>query len=333
MLLERQSLVQPQKTTHDRAYRLRLRALAESLKTGIPWWIGLVILTALVLLPDAMAGPLSTFWMRFPGLDKLTHFLAFIVVFMLVHAVLRRCEWPVTEQRRLSAALAGSLVISLVDEAQQAVFGHGRTAEYGDLVADAAGALVGMTLLSATRLGLHRTMAIMGLLTVPVVVVTVHTYHDLMHFNRGMVYERAQDYERARTEYLMALEGGFQSAHLYNTIAWLDIEFLNADSSEAEQYAARALALDPDNPDILDTYGWILVREGRAQEGLAFLERANTLNPKMYCIDLHLGLAYRETGDRQRAAEYLHRQIERNPADRFGQSARKLLVEMETQSK
>jgi tetratricopeptide (TPR) repeat protein len=332
LFLERQSLVQPQTTTHVRANRLRLRALGHFL-TGIPWWIGLALLAALLLLPDAMAGPLSTFWMRFPGLDKPTHFLAFIVVFLIVHAVLHRCEWPATEQRRLSAALAGSLIISLVDEAQQAVFGHGRTAEYGDLVADAAGALAGMTLLSATRLGLHRAIAIIGLLTVPVVAVTVQTYDKLVHFNRGMVYERAQNYEQARAEYLLALKSGFQSAHLYNTIAWLDIEFLEANPVEAEYYAAQALTVDPDNPDILDTYGWILVLKGQAREGLVFLERAKKLNPKIYCIDLHLGLAYRETGDRQRAAEYLHRQVERNPADRFGQSARKLLVEMETQSK
>lgn len=327
------SLVESQKVTRAHGHCLRLRALAESLKTGIPWWVGLVLLAALVLLPDAMAGPLSTLWMRFPGLDKPTHFLAFIVVFLIVHAVMRRCEWPVTEQRRLSAALAGSLIISLVDEAQQAVFGHGRTAEYGDLVADAAGALVGMTLLSATRLGLHRTIAIMGLLTVPVAAVTVLTYDERIHFNRGMVYEREHNYEQARAEYLLALKGGFQSAHLYNTIAWLDIEFLEADPVEAEHYAVQALTLDPDNPDILDTYGWILVRKGQTREGLAFLERAKALNPKIYCIDLHLGMAYLELGDRQRAAEHLNRQIERNPADRFGQSARKLLVEMETQSK
>jgi hypothetical protein len=66
---------------------------------------------------------------------------------------------------------------------------------------------------------------------------------------------------------------------------------------------------------------------------LVFLDRAKTLNPKIYCIDLHLGMAYRELGDRQRAAEHLNRQIELNPTDRFGQSARKLIAEMETQSK
>lgn len=322
--IERQSLVQPQKTTRD---------IAESVTTGIPWWIGLVLLAALVLLPDAIAGPLSTFWMRFPGLDKPTHFLAFIVVFLIVHAVLRRCEWPVMEGGRLRAALAGSLIFSILDEAQQALFGHGRTAEYGDLVADAAGALVGMTLLSSRRLGLRRTLAVVGILLVPVAVVTIRTYHDLIHFNRGMVYEREHKYEQARTEYLLALKSGFQSAHLYNTIAWLDIEFLQADPVEAEHYAVQALTIDPDNPDILDTYGWILVRKGQAREGLAFLERAKTLNPRIYCIDVHLGMAYQEIGDRQRAVEYLRRQVERNPADQFGQSARKLLIEMETQSK
>ena len=90
--------------------------------------------------------------------------------------------------------------------------------------------------------------------------------------------------------------------------------------------------MDSDNPDILDTYGWVLVRVGRAREGLVFLERAKRLKPKIYCIDLHLGVAYREVGERARAVEYLKRQIERNSADRWGQSAKVALDQLEGRS-
>lgn len=299
---------------------------------GIPWWIGLLFLAALLVLPDLFAAFLSTFWMRFPGLDKPTHFAAFVVVFLIAYGVLRSPEWPVTERGRLGAALGLSLMISLADEVQQAVVGHGRTAEYGDLVADAAGALVGMTAVSAGRLGLRRAIAIAALLLLPVAAVTAHTYNDLRHFNRGVVFEREHDYQRARTEYMLALKSGVQSAVLYNAIAWLDIEFLDADPAEAERYAVQALAMDPSNPDILDTYGWILVREGRAREGLAFLERAKALNPAIYCIDLHIGIAYRKLGDTQRAVQYLKLQVKRSPVDRFGKSARTMLSDMGTQA-
>lgn len=309
--------------------RQGIEAVAARLRRGIPWWVGLLILALLLILPNVVAGRLSRVWLQFPGLDKPTHFIAFMAVFLIAYGVMRGRAWPSQEWEKLSVAVGLSLLISVADEAQQALLGMGRTAEYGDLVADAAGVLVGLTLVTAGRLGLSRSLAIVVLLLLPVAAVTSQTYHDLKHFNRGMVYEREHDYQRARAEYMLAVESGFQSPELYNTIAWLDIEFLEADPAQAERYAAQAIRMEPDNPDILDTYGWVLVRAGRVYDGLVFLERAKTLNPHIYCIDLHLGEAYREMGDEVRAMEYLKRQIERNPMDRFGRSARVALDKLE----
>lgn len=303
--------------------------IADRLRKGIPWWMGLVILATLFVVPNLLAATLSKIWLQFPGMDKPTHFAAFAIVFLTAYSVMRGRAWPGSERGKLGAAVGISLVISLVDEIQQAMLGLGRTAEYGDLVADAAGISVGLTVMMAGRLGVRRTIAIVALLLVPVGLVTAKTYQDLKHFNRGMVYEREHDYERARSEYMLALESGFQSAELYNTIAWIDVEFLDKDPVEAERYAAQAFEMDRHNPDILDTYGWILVKVGRSQEGLPLLERAKGLKPDMYCIDLHLGVAYREVGDRSRAAEYLKRQVERNPADRWGISAAAALNQLE----
>jgi len=167
------------------------------------------------------------------------------------------------------------------------------------------------------------------LLLMPVSAVTVKTYYDLKHFNRGMVYEREHDYQRAREEYQLALDSGFQSAVLYNAIAWLDIEFLGGDPVKTEPYAAQAFAMDPDNPDVLDTYGWVLVQAGRPQDGLVFLERAMIMKPNMYCIDLHLGVAYMKVGDWTRAESFLKRQVERNSEDRWGRAARVAFDQLE----
>lgn len=313
----------------DGSLRQGIEAIAARLRRGIPWWVGLLMLAVLLILPNVVAGRLSKVWLQFPGLDKPTHFFAFMAVFLIAYGVMRGRAWPGQEWEKWCVSVGLSLFLSVADEMQQALLGMGRTAEYGDLVADAAGVLVGLALVTAGRLGMSRTIAIVVLLLVPVAAVTAQTYHDLKHFNRGMVYEREHDYQRARAEYLLAVESGFQSSELYNTIAWLDIEFLDEDPVEAERYATQALAMSPSNPDILDTYGWVLIRTGRAREGLVFLERAKTLNPHIYCIDLHLGVAYREMGDEARAREYLKRQIEQNPTDRFGRSARVALDQLE----
>jgi hypothetical protein len=281
-----------------------------------------------LVLPNLMATKLSSVWLQFPGLDKPMHFFAFLAVFLVVYGVLCARMWPVGKRGRLGLAVCISMGLSLGDEIQQAVLGMGRTAEYGDLVADAAGTFVGLTGIMAGQLGMKRTVSIIVLLLMPVVMVTTKTYHDLKHYNRGMMYEREHDYQRARAEYQLALDSGFQSAALYNAIAWLDIEFLGTDPVKVAGYAAQAFEMDPDNPDILDTHGWVLVKTGQAREGLPLLEKAKRLKANMYCIDLHLGVAYREVGDQGRAIEYLERQLERNATDRWGNAAKSMLRQM-----
>jgi len=309
-----------------------MRRIAAHFERGIPWPAGLLLVVVLFVLPNLLAAKLANVWLQVPGLDKPTHFLAFIIVFLIAYWVLLSLRWPESERNKLRLAVGISLGISLVDEIQQAVFGMGRTAEYGDLVADAAGVLVGLTGVMAGQLGMRRAVAIVVLLLLPVAVVTARTHYDLKHYNRGMMYEREHDYQRARAEYQMALDSGFQSAELYNAIAWLDIEFLDGDPVEAEAYASQAFALDPGNPDILDTYGWVLVRQGRVREGLPFLEMAKALKPHIYCIDLHLGAAHLALGARDRALEFLRQQLTRSGIDRFGQAAARLLAQVEQSS-
>lgn len=300
----------------------------DRLERGIPWWSGLVILAVVLVVPNFLATTLSRIWLGVPGLDKLAHFAAFVVVFVTLYGVGGSQVWLGRKPVKSIAAVALSLALALGDEAQQAFFDRGRTAEFADLVADAGGIFVGLTCLKVRQLGMRRAFAIVTVLAVMVAAVAFRTYQDLKHFNRGMAYEREHDYQRARAEYQLALESGIQSAELYNTVAWLDIEFLDADPTEVERLAARAFAMDPDNPDVLDTYGWVLVKSGRVQEGLTLLERAKALNPKIYCIDLHLGVAYRKLGKEEKAVNYLRAQVTQNPKDRFAEAARRELMAM-----
>jgi tetratricopeptide (TPR) repeat protein len=78
-------------------------------------------------------------------------------------------------------------------------------------------------------------------------------------------------------------------------------------------YGGRALRADPQNPDVLDTYGWALHHAGRSPEALPFLERALAGKPRMFCIHFHLGEVYAALGDRERAERHLREQIRRHP--------------------
>lgn len=299
---------------------------------GISWWIALIFIIGLFVLPNLMANSLSKIWLRMPGLDKPVHFLAFVAGFLVVYFALLRSPWPRDERNKIGLAAGFTLAVAVADEAQQALMRIGRTAESGDLVADTAGILVGVVVVRSRQLGMKWAVPLILLLLVPVAGVTAKTHHDLKHYNLGMLYEREKDYQKAREEYQLALDSGFESAQLYNAIAWLDIEFLGADPKLVEPYAARAFALDPDNPDILDTYGWVLVQAGKIYDGLPLLEKAKRLKPDIYCIDLHLGATHLALGMRHQAIQFLREQVNRTGSDRFGQAAARLLAQIEQSS-
>jgi predicted Zn-dependent protease len=58
--------------------------------------------------------------------------------------------------------------------------------------------------------------------------------------------------------------------------------------TEAAELARRALAGDPDNPAFLNTLGWVLVQQGRPEEGRIVLERASAASPKDSSVLDHL---------------------------------------------
>jgi cellulose synthase operon protein C len=59
------------------------------------------------------------------------------------------------------------------------------------------------------------------------------------------------------------------------------------------------------NPNLLDTYGWVLVRRGQYAEALPVLERAAELAPQSPVVRYHLAMAQLNSGQRDRARENL----------------------------
>ena len=66
---------------------------------------------------------------------------------------------------------------------------------------------------------------------------------------------------------------------------------LSSRLDEAQQLVSQALALDPDDPAILDSYGWILLLKGDTKQALVYLERAFAQDSD-HEIAAHLGEAY-----------------------------------------
>lgn len=89
------------------------------------------------------------------------------------------------------------------------------------------------------------------------------------------------------------------------------VGYLLADRNErlddAERYLARARDLQPGDPAILDSWGWLLYRRGRVREAVRVLDRAARFAPREPEILVHLATAWVADGSPRNAAALLDR--------------------------
>ena len=81
---------------------------------------------------------------------------------------------------------------------------------------------------------------------------------------------------------------------------------------EARELVSRALKLDPDNPMILDSMGWVGYRSGKLEAALRYLQRAHHLMPDPE-IAAHLGEVLWKIGRETEARALWTRSLEANP--------------------
>ncbi|MBY0430597.1 MAG: PEP-CTERM system TPR-repeat protein PrsT, partial [Rhodospirillales bacterium] len=95
------------------------------------------------------------------------------------------------------------------------------------------------------------------------------------------------------------------NATLYNNLAWL---YDRTGDIRALDYARRAQTLAPDSPDVTDTLGWLLVRNGQPQRGLELLKKAyegSKDQGNQATIAFHLASALSQVGARNEARQIL----------------------------
>ena len=84
----------------------------------------------------------------------------------------------------------------------------------------------------------------------------------------------------------------------------------------AEKLIRKALKLDPDNPAIIDSYGWVLFKLGRPDEALVELQRAYDAfdDPEVAAHLVEVLLALDRRAD---AGELLDAALEKRPDSQF----------------
>jgi putative PEP-CTERM system TPR-repeat lipoprotein len=91
---------------------------------------------------------------------------------------------------------------------------------------------------------------------------------------------------------------------LLNNLAWL---YFEAGDARALEMARTAYTAAPKNAEIADTYGWILLGQGKAVEALEILQAAALAQPSLADLQYHYASALARTGKTKEAANALRK--------------------------
>ena len=140
----------------------------------------------------------------------------------------------------------------------------------------------------------------------------------------GVLLQLQNKMVEAKAHYQRALEIDSRAAVAANNLAGLF-----ADSSEsldvALKLAQSAKAQLPDRHEVDDTLGWVYYKKGLSSLAVSTFQRSVQLQPDNPSYVGHLGLAYAQSGDKDKAREALERALKLKANFNGADEARKVL--------
>lgn len=133
-------------------------------------------------------------------------------------------------------------------------------------------------------------------------------------YSRALAWERRDDVARAEADLRTVLVANPNDAAALNALGYT-LADRTTRYQEALELLDRARNAAPDNPAILDSYGWVLYRLGRGEEALPYLRRAWMLmkDPE---VAAHLGEVLWVQGYKDEARKYLEEAMKLDPDNR-----------------
>jgi tetratricopeptide (TPR) repeat protein len=135
----------------------------------------------------------------------------------------------------------------------------------------------------------------------------------LVYYDRGVCYERSHQWAKAEADFnhALALSPDQPDVLNYFGYTWAD---MNQNLPKARDMIEKALQQRPNDGAIVDSLGWVMFRQGQVAEAVKTLERAVELEPEDPEINGHLGDAYWAAGRKLEAAYQWRRALTFNPA-------------------
>jgi putative PEP-CTERM system TPR-repeat lipoprotein len=128
-----------------------------------------------------------------------------------------------------------------------------------------------------------------------------------IHYKLATLFEGQKDNKNAELHYRSLLDLQPENPLALNNLAWL---YYQDNNPQAMELAKKAYSIKPEASAIADTYGYILIKNGKYQEGLEILKKAVALAPKTLNYQVHLAEAYAGIGDKDKAKEILQALLE-----------------------
>ena len=128
-------------------------------------------------------------------------------------------------------------------------------------------------------------------------------------FSQGTLLEKTGKKAEAVRMYRKALMKSDNYLPALNNLAYLYTDGYG-NKKEGLSMALTANKLEPGNGGFTDTLGYALLKNGRSVEARRVLEKAAVILPDNPTVNFHLALAYRATGDKDRAAATLRKVLQ-----------------------
>jgi tetratricopeptide (TPR) repeat protein len=147
------------------------------------------------------------------------------------------------------------------------------------------------------------------------------------HMLLGTIYDMQKRFDLSENHYRAALDINPEFAPAANNLAYLlTVQGKNID--EALGFARMAKEKLSDDPNVMDTLGFIYYKKGLYDSAIS--EFADSLEkiPENADVHYHLGLAYHKKGDMDRARAELEKALSLNEKFDGSDEARRILSEM-----
>lgn len=137
---------------------------------------------------------------------------------------------------------------------------------------------------------------------------------DLL-YARGLTGQRVGDITLLEQDMSTILETEPDNAHALNALGFTLADETNR-IDEAYQYLKKAIEIKPDDPAIIDSWGWVNYRMGNNTEAARLLQKAYSLFPDGE-IAAHLGEVLWVIGQQDEAVSIWNEALEKSPEDPY----------------